>query len=163
MSVIFILALIIFFVWLLNRGGERVNEYFYKAIQVWLLHDDENARIAALAAVKVASPHAQRNYVGKLRVIQFELSAENSKLSKERAKLLMGFINEIKMKIWTLDDAAKEREKLFEANPEYATALNKYDPTVFSKRYREMDKNMGRHPKLKLHEKLLVSLRSSNT
>ena len=157
-TAILIIVFVTFILWLLNRGGEHVNEYFYKAVQVWLLQNDENARIAALAAVKTASPHAQRDCVGKLRVIHFELSAQKHPDKLKKARLLKDFIDEIKTKVWTVEEATKERETLYKAEPEYASALNKYDSTVFIRRYPEMKNKTNEQSELKPCEELLVAL-----
>jgi len=145
-------------IWLGVKGGTGVDRYFYSAVLTWLKYSDENARLAALAAAKVASPNAQEDYKGKLIVISTYLRTAEEANSEQikNAELLFNLYREISSKNWTVEDAKEERKKLFGAEPEYAQALNKFDPSVFAKRYSNNNLSLGK--KEKVHVQLLKSL-----
>lgn len=134
-----IVVLAIFLLWLGNKGGEQVNQYFINAVATWLKYNDEKARLAALAAAKVASKSTRKTYLSKLALLGLEIrAAKGSK--KENIKTgqkISALYKDISEKEWTLEDAKKAREELFEVDQEYAIALNKFDPGVFTIRHKE--------------------------
>lgn len=113
-----------------RKTVNRTSEYFWDAICVFSINHDPAVRMAALAAAKKASRDERAFMVKHLRV--FASDEED-----DVALLLNQLADELAMRDWTIRDAVAEGSALAEFDSEYAQALDKFDATVFRRRFPE--------------------------
>jgi hypothetical protein len=115
---------------------ERLELYFERAVQAWLILKDEAGLVAALAAAKTF------NSIDRLIIIRVldNFSAQGEK--QENNNIVKDFlkgINDLKEIImsrdWSIEDGVAERERLKMVNPDYAQALVNGDPDIFIRKY----------------------------
>jgi ABC-type sugar transport system substrate-binding protein len=115
---------------------ERLELYFEWAVTAWLMLKDEAGLIAALAAAKTFNSTDRQIIITVLDNLHTEWSRQDSEnLFQETIKSLSDLKDIIMAKDWTVEDGVAERERLKMVNPEYAEALAKGDPEVFSRKY----------------------------
>ncbi len=123
---------------ILFRRSRKIHEFFTNAIRVYTLRGEEDARCAALAAAKRATPR-QRNLMVK------ELSKMASSLlrtyhhgdhRKTLADRLFPLIDIIKSN--GSGATGEDEEKLSKLNREYLSCLHELDSTIFYRKYPEL-------------------------
>lgn len=123
------------------RHSLRINDYFANAIRVYGILGEEDAKVAALAAAKVAAGKQRDSmlaYLAGLASDFGQISPENNEL-RSQWKLAIGRLSELKKEIgardWTTSDMIQEKQRLQNLNPEYLKALERADPNVFTRKY----------------------------
>jgi len=115
---------------------ERLELFFERAVQAWLLLKDEAGLVAALAAAKTFNTTDRRIIISVLDnfIAQGEGQQDNDIVND----FLKG-INDLKEIImsrdWSVDDGVAERARLKMVNPDYEQALVNGDPDIFVRKY----------------------------
>lgn len=138
LTIVIIIAVIITIVLIWsNRQGLGVNDYFRYAVRVWIFIKREDAKIAALAAAKVADVKLRESMLNFLSAMasDFEKMFPNQPEWERHRGRLLKLAEEITARNWTIQDAAEEKNRLSQINPEYLKALNKADAKVFIRQY----------------------------
>ena len=138
----------LFAVYVIRRKShvKRINEYFCKAVRVYALTDEEDARIAIVTAAKVATKRQRDSMVKYLQSMVSgikKMSKNDSELKPLTDKFVEASIElaeEISSREWTIDDINKQKEKLGNINSEYLVALDKADPTIFAQKHPQLFK-----------------------
>ncbi len=120
--------------------ADRVNDYFMYALIAYTRFNDEDAKVAAIAAGKVAGRKQRNSMVVGLRAYASELAktvSEHPELEPVMHKV-SEIATEMSAKDWAVRDAAHEKQRLHERNPKYLKALNKADPNVFVRKYGDL-------------------------
>ena len=120
--------------------AERINDYFCNAVTVFLFKGEEEARVAALAAAKLAAKKQRDSMIAYLAGMASDIvdSSPNKPLAVAAAKDLLELKKDIEAKDWNIKDVIAEEQKLKKLNPEYLHALDKANPDVFVKKYPEL-------------------------
>lgn len=114
-------------------GPDRINDYFADAVLVYLQNHDPIVRTAALAAAKVAAGVQRTSMVNYLRVTA--ANAREDIGDDDACYRLNQLADEISLRDWTVQDARYEKDALSKLEPEYRLALDKFDSTVFRRRF----------------------------
>ncbi len=124
----------------MKRHADRVNDYFVNAVLAYAFFGDEDAKVAAVAAGKVADTVQRNSMVVALRRGVPEMTSDVSK--HPELETVIRKVSEIEAEIsakdWTIQDIVHEKQRLHESNPEYLKALNKADPNVFVRKYGDL-------------------------
>ena len=126
--------------------AKRINEYFCNAVRVYALTNEEDARIAIVTAAKVAAKTQRGSMVKSLQRIASDInkmSENDSKLKPFTDKFIESSIElaeEISSREWTINEITKQKEELANINQEYLVALDKADPTIFSRKHPQLFK-----------------------
>jgi hypothetical protein len=128
------------FLWRLFTHSKRINDYFANAVRVYALTGDEHTRCAALNAAKVATRKQRSRMIAYLLAMAFDIEhamgdGSGAKLPIQR---LLTLKKDIEAKDWNVIDAAREKDRLSELEPEYLEALNRVDPSVFERKHPEL-------------------------
>jgi len=125
---------------------KRINAYFCTAVRVYALTDEEDVRVAILTAAKV-SAKAQRGsmvkYLQSMAADIKNMSEIDSKVKPHTDKFAESSIElaeAISSEEWTISDINKQKEELGNINSEYLVALDKADPSIFSKKHPQLFK-----------------------
>jgi hypothetical protein len=125
---------------------KRINAYFCTAVRVYALTDEEDARVAILTAAKV-SAKTQRGlmvkYLQSMASNIKNMSEIDSKVKPHTDKFAESSIElaeAISSGEWTISDINKQKEELGNINSEYLVALDKADPSIFSKKHPQLFK-----------------------
>ncbi|NHZ84854.1 MAG: hypothetical protein GWP19_03120 [Planctomycetia bacterium] len=123
-------------IWI-KRQTSGVNDYFCNAVKVWIFMIKEDAKIAAIAAAKVANEKQRRSMLIYLSGMALDLGRDfpNDPVMKRHSGRLLSLKKEIAAHNWTIMDATKEKDKLAEINSDYLKALNKADAKIFVRQY----------------------------
>jgi hypothetical protein len=141
-----LLGLLGFFIYKKKSQASRINDYFCKAVRLYALTEQKDARIAILAAAKVATKKQRVSMVKYLHSMASDIkkmSDENETAKAHTDKFVESSIElaeEISSREWTASDINKQKEELGNINSEYLVALDKADPTVFAKKYPQLFK-----------------------
>jgi len=122
----------------LRGHSDRVNDYYTKALGVWVLRSDASARLAALTAAKVAAPMQRASMVAFLDVCRSVLVQQLGAADDEVRVLFMAFAQDVQAKDWNLADVAEAKRQLAAQEQEYARSLDVADSGVFERRYPEL-------------------------
>jgi hypothetical protein len=138
--VVCIIAVVIFWA---QRQALGVNDYFCNAVKVWIFMMKEDAKIAAIAAAKVAAEKQRESMLNYLSGMASDLEREfpNDPVMRRHSERLLSLKKEIAAKNWTTKDAAEEKDRLFEINQDYLKALNKADAKIFVRQYPDFFKH----------------------
>jgi hypothetical protein len=117
--------------------SSRINDYYAKALAVWVLRDDPTARAAALAAAKVAAPLQRAAMVAFLDVCRTIVVGRGA-VEEDVRHLFNAFAAEVQAKNWTVADVSEAKRQLARQDLEYARALDVADSKVFERRYPEL-------------------------
>ena len=124
----------------MKSQAKRINDYFCNAVRVYAFTGGQDARIAAVAAAKVAAAAQRNSMVAYLRGMVLDLK-QMSESEPELRTLADQFVEaaaklekDISVKDWTIRDIREQKEELEKANPDYLNALNKADPSVFARK-----------------------------
>ena len=124
------------------RHSQRINGYFTNAVRVYLWMEEEDAKIAALAASKVAAGKQRGSMLNHLDT----LTSDSTKLLHAVPELqrLISKLSELQVEItakdWTIKDIVQEKQRLMDYNPSYLSALEKADANVFVRKYPDLFK-----------------------
>lgn len=124
----------------MKSQAKRINDYFCNALRVYAFTGGQDARIAAVAAAKVAAAAQRNSMVAYLRGMASDLKQMSE--SEPEFRLLADQFGEaaaqlekdISVNVWTISDIREQKEELGKANPDYLKALNKADPSVFARK-----------------------------
>ena len=124
----------------MKSQAKRINDYFCNAIRVYAFTGGQDARIAAVAAAKVAAAAQRNSMVTYLRGMVLDLK-QMSESEPEFRSLADQFVEaaaqlekDISVKDWAISDIREQKEELGKANLDYLNALNKADPSVFARK-----------------------------
>ena len=126
-----------------KRQASGVNDYFCNAVKVWIFMIKEDAKIAAIAAAKVAGEKQRESMLNYLSCMASDLDRDfpNDPVMRRHSGRLLSLKKEIEAHNWTTMDAAKEKNRLADINPDYLTALNKADANIFVRQYPDFFKH----------------------
>jgi DNA-directed RNA polymerase alpha subunit len=142
-NLIFSALLVLFGVYLYRKKTreKRINAYFCSAVRVYALTDEEDARVAILTAAAV-SPKRQRGsmvkYLQSMASNIKNMSEIDSKVKPHTDNFVESSIElakAISSREWTISAINKQKEELGNINSEYLIALEKADPSIFSKKH----------------------------
>ncbi len=125
---------------------KRINAYFCTAVRVYALTDEEDARVAILTAAKVSAKTQRGSMVKYLQSMASDIknmSEIDSKVKPHTDKFVESSIElaeAISSREWTISDINKQKEELGNINSEYLVALDKADPSIFSKKHPQLFK-----------------------
>jgi hypothetical protein len=125
---------------------KRINAYFCTAVRVYALTDEEDARVAILTAAKVSAKTQRGSMVKYLQSMASDIknmSEIDSKVKPHTDKFAESSIElaeAISSGEWTISDINKQKEELGNINSEYLVALDKADPSIFSKKHPQLFK-----------------------
>jgi hypothetical protein len=125
---------------------KRINAYFCTAVRVYALTDEEDARVAILTAAKVSAKTQRGSMVKYLQSMASNIknmSEIDSKVKPHTDKFAESSIElaeAISSGEWTISDINKQKEELGNINSEYLVALDKADPSIFSKKHPQLFK-----------------------
>jgi len=125
---------------------KRINAYFCTAVRVYALTDEEDARVAILTAAKVSAKKQRGSMVKYLQSMASSIknmSEIDSKVKPHTDKFAESSIElaeAISSEEWTISDINKQKEELGNINSEYLVALDKADPSIFSKKHPQLFK-----------------------
>jgi hypothetical protein len=124
--------------------GDQVNDYFFDAVVVFISNSDPVARLAALAAAKVAAKSTRASMVEALRLMAHE--AYSMKAHSIQALWdslsLDGLADEISLRDWSIRDSMAGKRDLMKLNADYCKALNGFDGEFFRKRFPHLFKQL---------------------
>ena len=140
--------LVLFAVYIYRRKSheKRINAYFCRAVRLYALTNEEDARIAIVTAAKIAAKKQRGSMVKYLQTMASDIknmSEIDSKVKPHTDKFVESSIElaeEISSKEWTISDITKQKEELGSINSEYLVALDKADPSIFSKKHPQLFK-----------------------
>ena len=125
---------------------KRMNAYFSTAVRVYALTNEEDARIAIVTAAKVAAKKQRGSMVNYLQSMASDIknmSEIDPKVKPHTDKFVESSIElaeEISSREWTISDIITQKEALGNINSEYLVALDKADPSIFSKKHPQLFK-----------------------
>jgi len=125
---------------------KRINAYFCTAVRVYALTDEQDARVAILTAAKVSAKTQRGSMVKYLQSMASDIknmSEIDSKVKPHTDKFVESSIElakAISSREWTISDINKQKEELGNINSEYLIALEKADPSIFSKKHPQLFK-----------------------
>ena len=125
----------------MKSQSKRINDYFCNAVRVYAFTGSRDARIAAVAAAKVAAGAQRNSMLAYLRGMASDLKQMSERQSELKpfadqfVEAAVELEEEISVKDWTINDIRVQKEELGNANSEYLNALNRCDPSVFVKKY----------------------------
>lgn len=128
---------------MLNHA-KRINDYFANAVKVYVFLDKKDARIAALAAGKVAASVQRSSMIDYLEGLASDLGTQLPELLKKmpETEMVINRIKDLKEHIeekdWTIKDIIDEKQRLQKVNPEYLNALEKADSDIFVHKYSDL-------------------------
>ncbi len=126
--------------------AKRINAYFCKAVRLYALTNEEDARIAMLTAAKSSAKKQRGSMVKYLQSMASDIknmSEIDSKAKPHTDKFVESSIElaeEISSREWAISDIIKQKEELGNINSEYLVALDKADPTIFAKKHPQLFK-----------------------
>ena len=130
-------VLAVYFVWYQGSGqAHSVHSYFFNAVKVYALLGEEDAKIAALAAGKVATPRQRTIMLDYLNSRTSGLLLETEEDNAGQNPLLVvDRLLQLKTAITTqhdpTGDVTQEKQWLNDHNQAYLHALDRGDATVF--------------------------------
>lgn len=120
-----------------KKQSSGVYNYFCNAVKIWIYMIKEDAKIAAIAAGKVASEKQRESMLNYLsdQALNLERSFPDDPVMRRHSRRLLSLKEDIAAKNWTIIDAAEAKDRLSEINPDYLKALNKADANIFVRQY----------------------------
>lgn len=120
--------------------GKRINDYFLNAVRVYAFIGDEPARCAALTAAKVAARKQRSWIVAYLLSMASDIKTfvQDDPAGNLIVQRLLSLKEDVEAKDWNVIDAEKEKNKLSRFDPEYLSALNSADPSVFERKHPQL-------------------------
>ena len=147
-SLIFPTSVVLLGVYLYRKKAreKQMNAYFCTAVRVYALTDEEDVRIAILTAAKAAAKKQRESMVKYLQTMasdiknMTEIDAKVKPHTDKFAESSIELAKEISSMEWTPSTINKQKEELGNINSEYLDALEKADPTIFSKKHPQLFK-----------------------
>ena len=136
-----IVALIVVVLVRMKSHSKRINDYFCNAVRVYAFTNSPDAKIAAVAAAKVAAGVQRNSMLAYLRGMASDLremgesDSDLKPLADQFVETAAELEKEISVKDWTIRDIRVQKEELRKANPDYLNALNRADPSVFARKF----------------------------
>ena len=135
--------LVLFAVYLFRKKSheKRINAYFSKAVRLYALTSEEDARIAIVTAAMVATKKQRGSMIKYLQSMASDIqnmSEIDLKVKPHTDKFVESSIElaeEISSSEWTPSDVITQKEALGNINPDYLVALDKADPAIFAKKH----------------------------
>jgi hypothetical protein len=130
----------------LKAKSKRINDYFCNAVKVYAFTGTRDAKIAALAAAKVAAGAQRNSMLNYLQAMASDLKkmSENEPelkpLTNQFVELTADLEEKISARQWTISDIKTQKEELGNVNSEYLNALNRGDPLVFVRKFPDLFK-----------------------
>ncbi len=125
---------------ILFRRSRRIHEYFMNAVRVYILKGEEDAREAALAAARKATPR-HRNCMAE-ELSKMASHVLHSYPEGDRRKGLAGrvflMIEAVRTNGSIAIEGERGKENHSELNHEYLSCLNELDPSVFYRKHPEL-------------------------
>jgi len=131
--IVFTLFLLVLLIIWVNRHSNRINDYFANAVEAYAIRNDEAAKVAAVAAAKVAANKQRQSMIVYLESMAQGLRTElpnEPKLGHAISRILE-IKSEIGTRDWSVYEATEEKQRLGVLNPEYLKGLDRADPNVF--------------------------------
>ena len=121
----------------LFRPSKKINDYFVNAVRVYALRGEEDAGCAAIAAAKVVGKKQRLSMIeGLLKMASNVKKDYPYKIARKSiADRILFLKGEIEKKDWDSRDLREEKEKLSKINAEYLSCLDRFDPSVFQRKY----------------------------
>lgn len=119
------------------RHSRRINGYFVNAVKAYVWLDEEDAKVAALAASKVVAGKQRDSMLNYLKALtsDFKMLLPANPEFEPFINRLSELQAEIGTKDWTVKDVIDEKQRLGDCNPAYLKALEKADADVFVRKY----------------------------
>ena len=126
-----------------KRQASGINDYFRYAVKVWIFMIKEDAKVAAIAAAKVAGAKQRESMLNYLTAMASDLERDfpDDPVMRRHIRRLSSLKEEIAAHNWTTQDAADEKDRLSEINPDYLKALNKANANIFIRQYPDFFKH----------------------
>jgi hypothetical protein len=121
----------------MRAHAKRINDYFLNAVIVWLWLEHVAAKLAALAAAKVAARRQRGSMQRCLLTMIHDFEEVSSTIPELRASVvrIRDLHAEIAVKHWTVRDATEAKRLLANYDSEYLLALDRADDKVFVRRF----------------------------
>lgn len=121
----------------LHRHAGGVNDFFANAVRVYAVLNEEDAKLAALAAAKTAASIQRASMVQYLEGMASDLhamagSSPNVYRQVHRMRKLKAMISE---KDWAVADVFQAKKELGQVNQEYLAALERPDAKIFARKH----------------------------
>ena len=135
--VILLAILVLFYVWSRGRGrAQSVPSYFFNAVKVYALLGEEDAKVAARAAGKMATPRQRAMMLDYLNKRTSDLLLETAEQNAGQNPLmiverLLQLKQEMSLQDERAPDLIPEKQWLQDHNQAYLRALGRGDPSVF--------------------------------
>ncbi len=129
--------LVLFYVWSRGRGrAQSVPSYFFNAVKVYALLGEEDAKVAARAAGKMATPRQRAMMLDYLNKRTSDLLLETAEQNAGQNPLmiverLLQLKQEMSLQDERAPDLIPEKQWLQDHNQAYLRALGRGDPSVF--------------------------------
>ena len=126
--------------------AKRINAYFCNAVRAYALTNEEDARIAIVTAAKAAAKKQRDSMVKYLQTMasdiknMTEIDPKVKPHTDKFAESSIELAEEISSREWTPSDINQQKEELGNINSEYLVALDKADPSIFSKKHPQLFK-----------------------
>lgn len=138
----------------LLESSSEVNVYFFYASNIYIATGKEDARLASLAAAKVAAIE-QRNYLVNYLENNLDNLTKICKLDLPKEEYYQNcytraeeLIREINKKDWGIWDCIKAKNELYRKNKNYLAALESSNSELFIKEYDDTTVNFLAHVSL---------------
>ena len=141
MLVTLLALFVLFYIWSCGHGQTNsVHSYFFNAVKVYALLGEEDAKIAALAAGRIATPRQRTLMLDYLNKRTSELLLETEEDNAGQNPLaIVDRLLQLKQEISQQEDPADEttngdipeKQWLNDHNQAYLQALDRGDPNVF--------------------------------
>lgn len=146
-TILVILGICLYIIWKkLSQHSKRMNDFFANAVRVYYFLGNEEAKLAALTAAKVAAGTQRKSMLDYLEGLSIDF--ENYGKSQNELGEAEVFIKrlsklkyEIAAKDWTTSDIVSSKQILGQQNGNYLRALEKADPNVFVEIYPDLFKS----------------------
>ena len=122
------------------------HDYFKYAVGAYAMFNDEDAKIAAIAAAKVVDRHFRESMIMYISAEISDFTRSKEPESESVISRMSEVKREISVKDWTAEDGRHEKERLKKCNPEYLNALNEADASVFLHKYPNLLDSWIRRP-----------------
>jgi hypothetical protein len=122
---------------LFSRRSQRMIDFFINAVRVYALKGEEDARCAAIAAVKGASKKQRRSMMESVSKMASNVTRNGpTQLAlKPLAQRLTLLKEDLMSKDWEARDFEKEKDRLSKLNEEYLSCLKRFDSSIFARKY----------------------------
>lgn len=141
-AIVLVCIIAIVLIWA-KRQASGINDYFRYAVKVWIFMIKEDAKIAAIAAAKVAGAKQRESMLNYLTAMASDLERDfpDDPVMRRHSRRLLNLKVEIAAHNWTTKDAAEEKDRLSQINPDYLKALNKANANIFISQYPDFFKH----------------------